>query len=67
MSRKEEILFLLRWLVFALVLVAIMYFTTGCVGIVAVPKAPYPYSYHQDNKTCDYWIYHKFYSTREER
>lgn len=67
MSRKERILFTLTWVVFALGLVAIMYFTTGCVGIVAVPKAPYPYSYHQENKTCDYWIYHKHWNTREAK
>jgi len=53
MSRKGKILYILAWLLVVLMVVAIMYFTTGCVGIVAVPKAPYPYSYHQENKTCD--------------
>lgn len=57
--RRKEIL--LRWL--ALMLVAAI--PTGCVTLL--PKAPHPYSYHQENKTCDYWIYHKYWNTREAK
>ena len=65
MRRKEKFLFALTWLVAVILIIATVYFTIGCSNIVILPKAPYPYSYHQDNKTCDYWIYHKYYSTRE--
>lgn len=43
-----------------LILVAMM--LGGCAGnFVVFPRAPYPYDYHEKNKTCTYWLYHQHY------
>jgi len=41
------------------IIVLIFILLSSCVTIF--PKAPYPYSYHEENKTCDYWRYHRHY------
>jgi hypothetical protein len=66
MTLRGKLLLVGWFLLFIAIMLLIMYVTTGCVGLVA-PKAPYPYSYHQENKTCDYWIYHKHWQTKEAR
>lgn len=31
----------------------------GCAGnFVIIPKTPYPYDFHENYKTCTYWLYH---------
>ena len=61
-NSREKNKVLLTSLFFVAILIFFMWHLTGCVTIL--PKAPYPYSYHQENKTCDYWIYHKHWQTR---
>lgn len=51
---------LLMWAaIVAMLMLAIA--SSGCVTVR--PEVPYPYSYHQDNKTCTYWIYHSHWGT----
>ena len=65
MSLKEKIKILVTWLFFVAIVIFIMWYLTGCVGVIIVPESPYPYSYHQENKTCEYWQYHKHWQTKE--
>lgn len=36
---------------------------SGCsfYNVTVLPKPPYPYSFHQENKTCDWYLYHLHY------
>ena len=64
MIRREKIKILIVWLFFTAMLIFAMWHFTGCSNINIVPKSPYPYSYHQENKTCEYWLYHKHWQTK---
>ena len=49
----------LGWFILGFAFIMAVMLCASCVSIF--PKAPYPYSYHQENKTCDYYLYHQHY------
>jgi uncharacterized lipoprotein YajG len=50
-----------------LILVAIV-MLGGCASNFTVfPETPYPYDYHEKNKTCTYWLYHGYFHQDQAR
>jgi len=42
----------------------VLLLVSGCVAgnfVIGFHEYPYPYSYHEETKSCKYYLYHKFY------